>query len=136
MTFETLANTIRGRFDSEIALNKNLPTQYDNQDKDKPADNIMWCRFTIKEGQTIRKSIGSPGNNRFRTPGIAIAQIFAPLSQGDKDALQMADNINQAFRAVCISGVHFRVPYIKRVGRVDSNYQVNVICEFYADDIG
>ena len=135
MTFEDLANTIRSRFKTQIADVKSLPTQYDNHDFDNP-DNEIWCRLTFNPGESSQVACGGPGANRFRTPGVMTAQLFAPVGQGDKDLLVLADAIKTAFRCVTDSGVVFKTPSIKRIGKRDGQWQVNVNCPFYADDIG
>jgi hypothetical protein len=135
MTFEQLANTIRSRFKTQVADTQSLPTQYDNHSFDNP-DNAQWCRLTINFGESFQASNGGTGANRFRTPGVMTAQLFTPTGKGDKDILALADVIKTAFRCVTDSGVVFKTPSIKRVGRVKKEWQINVNCPFYADDIG
>jgi hypothetical protein len=134
MTHETAANIIRTRFKTLIADAYGLSTQYDNQDYVKSATASIWCRLTIKEGDTFQVSIGG-SNCRDRTPGIVIAQIFTPVGIGDKSAVAMADLIKAAFQRAYDTGVRFRTPSIKRVGRIDSEWQVNVVCPFRFDNI-
>ncbi|HBG77504.1 MAG TPA: hypothetical protein DDW84_01460 [Phycisphaerales bacterium] len=135
MTHETVANTIRGRFKTLIADTNSLSTQYDNQDFTKPADGSMWCRLTIKEGDSEQVSIGSTGSRTERTSGIVIAQVFTPIGIGDKAGIVMADKIKVAFRRITVNGVRFLTPSIKRIGRVDSEWQINVVCPFKFDEI-
>ncbi len=135
MTFEAMANAIRSRFKTQVADALSLDTQYDNQGRDNP-DNVTWCRLTVKPGQTQQVSIGSPGANRDRTPGVAIAQLFCPIGFGDGNLLNVADSVRTAFRRVSQSGVVFRTPYIQTVGQRQDSWQINVVCPFYADDIG
>lgn len=135
MTHEALANTIRSRFETQIAEAYNLPTQYDNQDFNKPADGSMWCRVSVKEGDSFQVDIGGSSGSRDRTAGVVFVQIFIALGQGDKQAVEMADLIKAVFRRITISGVKFRTPSVKRVGNNNQEWQVNVICPFIADDI-
>jgi len=135
MTFEALANIIRSRFKTQIADSQSLQTQYDNQNYDNP-DNALWCRLTINYGNSLQVEMGGASGNRYRTPGVMTAQLFAPIGNGDKQLLEMADLIKTAFRCITDSGVFFQTPSIKRIGRKDSEWQVNVDCPFYADDIG
>ena len=135
MTFEAMANAARSRFKTQIADAYSLPVQYDNQDYDNP-DNTLWCRLSIRFGETAVVEIGGSGGNKYRTQGIMYAQLFAPTGEGDKNILQMAGRINSAFKCVSQSGVNFKTPSIKQVGRLGSEWQVNVVCPFYADTIG
>ena len=142
MNYEELHNIIRTRFQERIADVHSLTTQYDNQNLTKP-QNKLWCRFTIKDGDTFQKSIGSPDTNIHRAVGVAFAQLFCPIGKGDKDILAMADNIAEAFRGKSVSGVVFKTPSIKILGRVaadkrtaGSEWQVNVSIPYYADIIG
>lgn len=134
MTWEELGNIIRSRFDSQVADVQSLQTQYDNQSFDNP-DNELWCRLTINFGQTFQVDCGGGSGSRDRTIGVMTAQLFLAVDQGDKQLLETADKIKTAFNRVTDTGVHFRTPSIKRVGRVNNEWQVNVNCPFYADDI-
>jgi len=135
MTKTEIANAIRSRFKAQVADVLSLATQYDNQKLDNP-DNVQWCRLTISPGQTTQESIGNPAGQRFRTPGVMIAQIFCPVGAGDGGLWDLADSIESAFRCVTDSGVTFRTPYSYKVGRKGNEWQINVNCPFYADDIG
>lgn len=131
MSWETMAATISDRFDSVIAVPESVTTLYDNDPTDKP-QHTMWVHFTLQEGETFVRTLGTV--KTYRTPGIATAQIFIPVGQGDKDALALADKIKTAFRAIRVSGVVFKTPSVRRVGRTDSWWQLNVSCPFYADE--
>lgn len=135
MTYEDMHNIIRNRFIEQIADVYTLTTHYDNQDREKPQD-TLWCRFSINDGDTFQKSIGSPGTNIHRAVGVAYAQLFCPIGKGDKAILAMADNVADAFRCISVSGVVFKTPSIKQVGRIDVEWQVNVNIPFHADIIG
>jgi len=135
MAWDALFNTIRSRFKTQVADALSLPTQYDNQEYENPDDG-NWCRLTIMPGETMQASIGSPSGNRERTVGAMIAQLFAPLSHGDGDILEIAESIRAAFKRVTDGAVTFRTPYLVRRGRQIDSWQINVVCPFYSDDIG
>lgn len=132
MTFETLANAIRSRFKTQVVGSTGLAVAYDNAPFTEPADS-KWVRFAVLEADSSQVSLGT--GRRFRTPGVAVAQIFVPIQQGDKDALVLADQIKLAFRAQSVGGVVYKTPSLRRVGRTGKWYQINVNCPFYADDI-
>jgi len=127
-----LDSAIRVKFANEIATPESLPTQYDNDPTDI-SKNGIWCRFTINTSGTAQKSIGTPGANVFRTNGIATAQLFGPLGVGDADLVDLAEKIETAFRNTYSEGVHFGCPLIKKIGRTDNWWQINVHCPFYFD---
>lgn len=131
MSSEALHNAIRSRFKTEVAdKNAGLVVIYDNApDPDKDA---LWVRFTVLEGDANQQSLGPP--RKFRTVGVAVGQVFALVDTGDRKALQVADKIKLAFRAISAGGVTYRTPSVKNVGRVDRWWQVNVTCPFYADE--
>lgn len=133
--FEGAFNTIRSKFKTDIAEGLPLPTQYDN-DPTEPEKKSIWCRFTVLPGDSKQASLGSPGANVFRTPGIAIAQLFGPVGNGDAVLLQKADDIIEHFCNQYSSGVHFGTPSIKSIGRSGAFWQVNVSCPFWVDQLG
>lgn len=135
MSWSAIANTIRSRFETQIATPESLVTQYDNQSLDNP-DNEIWCRLTIKSGETTQESIGAPSSNRDRTSGVMIAQLFAPIGKGDGDLKELAETIRAAFKRVTQDGVTFRTPSIYEQGTREGMWQINVVCPFYSDDIG
>lgn len=135
MSWESMCNTIRSRFKTLVADAVPLQTQYDNM-KFNPPDNTNWCRLTIVQGSTDQVSIGAPSSNRERTLGVMIAQLFAPVEAGDGTILGIADDVRRAFKRVTASGVTFKTPYLAKRGREGDSWQINVMCPFYADEIG
>ena len=133
MTVDALHNTIRGRFQTVVATPLSLPTAYDNAAFTRPQA-APWARWTVLPGESFQASFGG-ATNRYRTPGVAVAQLFVPIETGDKVALEMAQAVKAAFRGVAVGGVTFREPSVTRVGRVDDEYQINVTCPWQADDI-
>jgi len=137
MSFETVANTIRSTFKTQIADAQSISTGYDNAPYDRP-ENTKHVLLSIVPGESVQVSLGA--TKRFRHPGIMSAAILVPLEVGDKDALEIADFIDLAFRATTftVSGqaVHFRTPAIQRVGRDGKWWRVNVNVPYYADTIG
>jgi hypothetical protein len=135
MSWSAIANTVRSRFETQIATPESLTTQYDNQSLDNPDDKI-WCRLTIKFGETELASFGSPSSNRFRTVGTMIAQLFSPIGKGSGELEELADTISNSFKCITQDGVTFIDPDIVNVGEREGMWQINVVCPFYSDDIG
>lgn len=135
MTHEQIANAIRKRFKDEVATPQSLPTFYDNEGTEaKPADG-PWCRFSVRPGEDFQVSTGGD-SRRFRTPGVAVAQLFAPAGSGDKVLKELVDVVRVKFRALTADGVTYRTPHEEVMGRDSKWWQINVVCVWYADDIG
>jgi hypothetical protein len=135
MSWSAMANTIRSRFKTQIADVYSLITQYDNQSLDLP-DNEMCCRHAIDIHDSNQVSIGSPSSQRYRSEGMMMVQLFAPIGKGDGDLLELADAIDTAFSCITDSGVTFKKAKPSKGRRSDNRWMVNVYCPFYADDIG
>lgn len=135
MTRKQLHNTIRARFKALVAdaIEGGLPTQYDNDGAFEKPDDSRWCRFTVLLGDSFQSELGSARTTR--TAGVAIAQVFVPVGQGDAEALDVADGIEPHFRQVTADGVVWKTPRTKTVGRDGAWWQVNVTCPFHADAI-
>lgn len=139
MTQTVLEQTLRTLFQTQIAAKNNLPTQYDNTDFDKPQDkDAIWARVSIKQGQSEQVSSGSPGNNRWRSPGVLFVQLFGPVNRGDGLLLQLADKIVTLYRGTNpATNLWTKSPYVTKVGRsIGDQWQVNVTCPYVCDDLG
>lgn len=133
MGWESKHNVINSRFKTEVADTQSVTTFYDNFPA-SPPDDSLWVNFTISQAESIQVEIGG-NSGRFRQPGIAIAQLFAPVEAGTKDIKELADVVAASFRAVTDAGVTFRSPWLNQIGRVDQWWQMNVICPFYYDEV-
>ena len=131
---ETLANTIRTRFNTEVALPKSLTVLYDNDTKDVSDDSI-WCRLIIRENSDTRLTIGN-STSKYRTRGLVISQLFTQVNKGDGDLRNLADFIVTKFRSITVSGVSFLSPTIIPAGMNQdlTMWQMNINCPFYADN--
>lgn len=136
MTINETFNLIRKRFNDEVATPESLITQYDNNKVDNP-DNTLWCRFSILPGASRQVSGGSPGSNRKRAVGVAVAQLFTPYGKGTEAAELLAEIIKGKFESLSVSTIIFRTPSITVVGRTNDGdeWQINVNCPFQVDNI-
>jgi len=129
-TCEDVSNAIRSAFDTLVASHNSVPVFYDNG----PPGNIQepqWVRLSVIHGDPQSVTLGS--KRRVRSAGIATAQIFVPVLGGDQPALQLADLVNEAFRAVHVGGADFLTPAVKTVGADGTHWQVNVSMPFTFD---
>jgi hypothetical protein len=113
-----------------LATANSFVVRYENDPTDTPTDEI-WMEVKVDFGNSNQITIGV---KQFRNPGILTVMIKSKTGKGSAPALAVADTIVDWFRANIISQVHFQTPRIEKVGRVDDDYQVNVICPFFADE--
>lgn len=91
-----------------------------------------WVRFIDQNASGNRAALGN--NPLYRYRGIVTIQVFVKPNVGQNRALSLADNVTALFRDQVISGIHFGVPQITKIGIRDGWYQVNVICPYYRDE--
>ncbi|GAG45840.1 unnamed protein product, partial [marine sediment metagenome] len=129
MSFESLANSITTYFET-LAVANNYTVRYDDDPRKTPV-NGLWCEVSIDFGSNEQKEIGI---NSFREVGNLTVKIKSEIGLGLNSKLIVADVIATAFRRIDVdSVVIFKVPRIVKVGRVEDNFQVNVICPFQYD---
>jgi hypothetical protein len=116
----------------------NLHVQYDNeaeakQEISRPSEldpvKKLWCRFSIRPGESSQTTIGRQVTER--TVGVAFAQLFSQLGEGDKDINEMAVSIKNLFKRRTANGITYLTPSIITVGRVNEVWQTNVQIPFY-----
>lgn len=132
--FAGAAATVRARFDSLVTGPEGLAgrVQFDNQQLDPPGSGL-WVCVHILPG--LGEALDIASTQVYRSAGVVICQIFAPIAEGDGDALELGDSIVAAFRAVTDTGVTFGSPTVVPVGRSDQWWQVNVQIPFNAQRV-
>ena len=133
--YESIANAIRGRFETQIEDVEGIDVQYDNQPPITKPDDALWVRLAVNIRDTGQKSIGDQTQKRYRCQGEMVASIYIPLTQGDQPALALADKIADAFRTVTDTDVTFKTPTMSTEGREGNEWRVDVSCPFYSDGI-
>jgi hypothetical protein len=132
-----IAEMVGGRFQSTVATPQSLTVVNDNvPDRIIPTSG-RWCRFSVQLGQ--RQQIGNSGVVRkFRTQGIAQAQLFEPVGRGDGVQLDLVGAIQAAFDKITLAGppvVAFQPPYVSApAAREDSWWSTVVTIPFRADE--
>ena len=108
--------------------------EYDNIDFDRPTKPPR-IRWTILPGEATRRELGNGLTTR-RTPGVAIAQVFTVAGQGTKLSGEIVSLLLTVFDPrETVDGVNYRTPYETRVGRSEGEFQVNVTCPFWIDEV-
>lgn len=132
LDFQDVHDAVRGAFEDRVAAPNSILTEYDDQPLDPPVGG-RWVRFTVIPGEAERIRCASVSN--YRMVGLAVAQVFVPLDVGDRQALEIADLIDEGLRFSGRNGVTFQAPTVIAVGASDSWWQVNVSIPFFADQL-
>ncbi len=112
-----------------------IPTEWPNEKFTRPSPAALWARLTIIDGLTQQMDIGAPIKT-FRTVGLIIVQIFAPLDAGSIGVLTQADTIATLFRNWAGTDVLCRAATVNTIGNDNSGwYQVNVEIPFHVDEL-
>jgi hypothetical protein len=110
---------------------------YDNSPPPVLAENVSpypRIRAAIRLGSNNQADI-RPDAARSRRSGVVLFSLFQKAEEGDGTLDALADEVEKAFRRTTIDGIVFRTPYTNTIGRVGSEWQVNVTCPFYTDTI-
>lgn len=140
MTFSAIHNNIRNHFKTAVVdVSASLSADsiaWDNVafDNQKASDATAWCRLQILQGESSGLSLGSTA---VRAQGFMLASIFTPAEQGDKLALEIADEIVSACNSTTITlagnTTILRTPSVNPIGRDGAWYQINVSVPFQSD---
>lgn len=133
LTWEAMVNAVRKRYKEQVADTLHLPTVYDNDGTQTKPNSDVWARVTVLPGESTIAELGK--SKRYRNPGVLMVSVFVPVGKGDAPAYSKADAIKFAFRCVSQYGVVYRTPFVTVVGKVNAEWQINVSCPFYADDV-
>lgn len=96
------------------------PTRYETVPGFDPPPTEPWVSLFILSGEARQASVGSPGDNFFRTASNITVQIFVPVldAQGvpispaaARRADDLADHAAAIFRGATFSGIRCRAPW-------------------------
>jgi len=128
--FAGITNSITAFFHN-FAEENNFVVRYDNDPRETPVSGV-WMNVSVGFGSSYQVEIGVP---TFRNIGIFNVRIKVAIGGGLAGILNIADEIAEKFKTVIIDEIiSFQTPRIEIVGRVEDNYQVNVICPFQVDN--
>jgi hypothetical protein len=132
MSYNQARNTIQDKFKTEFAvLYPNFSVVFDNLKSDKNTDGFI--QFSILNGASTLKGLGK--KRLFRYPGVISIDIFHPLKKGTKLVDEMADNIEDIFRAKTFSGITCRSVIRNDIGKEENFWRVNLSYPFYRNKI-
>lgn len=96
-----------------------------------PQSGVPWVRFSMRPAKSSQVTIGNPGNNVFRYPGIVDVQIFTPKHGGMTEAARLADKVIGIFHDLILDGFVFSEGYLTvPASSDDAWHQANVTVEY------
>lgn len=129
MGFKDILNSITTYF-QDVCDTNGLTVRFDNDPRTTPTSGL-WCECNVDFGNSEQKELGI---NSFRNLGNVIIKIKNEIGLGTGELLEKADIIATAFRVAEVDSIIFKVPRIVKVGRIEDNFQINVICPFFVDN--
>ena len=104
--------------------------------KTPDSDSVSWLEFNIVSGEPSQISVGAPGKNIFRHPGIVSINVLTPAKLGEEESLRLADLVAEIFRAKSTdASIRFNPPTINRLGVMQNYTQRNVSIPFNRDSL-
>ena len=130
MGFESIANSINAYL-QDVADTNGYTIRYDNDPRATPSSGL-WLKISIVFDDSKQKEIGI---NSFRNVGSLNIEICNSIKLGVSHILHVVDKIVKQFIELTINNsIKFKTPRIGNIGRVQDNYQINVICPFFIDN--
>lgn len=114
-----------------------LPIYYPDRVKETPDGDDEHLRAFVDLTNEVQKSLGEPGNRRFRVYGVVMVQVFTKYGSGQENADLISGVVKGAFRGVNTGAdaITFRNARVIDVGHTGPYLQTNVIAEFDYDEI-
>ncbi len=110
-------------------VNSAIPT-------DANGEQVNHVRFFITNGEAQQISVGAPGANVFRHPGIVSCKIYTKSNLGEIPAKELADKFCAIFRNANTHGIRFDAPYSVIIGQTENGfYQINCFAPFERDSL-
>lgn len=139
MSFDAQHDKINGMFQAgwvKPDTSEFLPVQYANKPRPDTDHTTAWCRLTIRNAQTMDKTIGG---DETRKPGTVFLEIFVRENNGTKPARAAADKFKEIFehKRVTIAGggdILFREVSMIPVGSADGFDKHNATVDFHHDE--
>lgn len=128
--YESLSNQLAAYFQTNIADKLSIQVRYDNDPRVKPKDSI-WMEYSIDYGSANQFEIGIKS---YRHIGNINARLKVRVGVGTGKLLDVVDRVATTFKVIDINDIIFKVPRVVNVGRVEDEYQMNVICPFFVDE--
>lgn len=126
--YDTEAEAIFGRLNTNWS--DATPIAWPNEGYEPDAGDA-WLEPVLNTQDAFNADIAS--SPRIRHPGLLTVNVRTPLGEGDGQARRLGDDVADIFRNVSFSGITFRAPTVRPVGREDGWYRVQVDCPYWRD---
>ncbi len=137
MSLSTERAAIENRWKAEWVQDNSAepmtPYQFENVAFNTPIAKA-WARLTVRHGDEMQKSMGSPGSNTFRQPAVLFVQLFAPVSKGTEELRKLGDLACSIFRAKRLGNILFEAPSFSLLDPDGSWARAIVRAPFYRDE--
>ena len=129
MSLEVLSEDIISHFNTQWAGTTAIAwpnVDFDSQIVDE------FVRITVAPSTSKQATLGLT-SNMYRQFGSVYTQIFTKLNVGTDRSNQLADQVSAVWRSIRLNNIVFTAPNTVLVGNNDGFFQLNVVCDFYAD---
>lgn len=96
-------------------------------------DGVTYIEPIVNRQDAFNADIST--TRRVRHPGLLTVNVRVAPNTGDETALEYGDLIAAIYRNVTFSGITFRAPTVRDIGREGPWYRVQVDCPFWRDSI-
>ena len=84
---------------------REIPYTWDNQTLEG-AGNLIWIEVSIRNTASEQRTLGKPGNRRYRREGVLNVKIHTRTGIGMGETMELAQGIRQIFEGKQIKGVN------------------------------
>lgn len=101
------------------------PFTFDNESFSAP-DKGQWARLTVRNTESEQRTLGAPGNRRFRRVASVFVQLYDLVDEGLETLDILAQTARGIFEGVSFSGLDFTNVVVRESGADGKWFQVVV----------
>lgn len=114
------------------AWNKRTPVGYDGRNFEPVDESIQ---IDILNGEGRQMSLGSPGTNLARYPGVVAVRVYTEAGKSTHYSRKIEDDVCDIFRNARTGGIRFGIPYVQGT-EVDGAFRTRtVMVPFVRDEL-
>ena len=95
----------------------------------------LWIRLVVQHHPREQVTMGQVGNRKFRSSGIAVAQIFDDIDTGTQQSDILAKELADLFEAVKFNGMSFEAADVREGGPEGQWYMTLVEVPFTYEEV-
>ena len=121
---------------NDLPRQKRIPLALDNQEFDSSGEEI-WVELGIESTASFQRTLGKPGNRKYRREGVLSATIRVRPGIGVEKPLDVAEKIRDTLEGKSVDGVQpFGGVLVQEQGRDITGYNVLVTFPFWFEERG